>query len=205
MKRLSAFVIAAAFAAPAHALLGIGDITFDPTTYGEVAKQYEQMVKMYNTAKDQLDGLVKIEKTIKDAQQAYETLASGDLKNSITGLTSGGMNVKSAADLRAELANMESKGGQSASYVAYQMSLIKQLDDLTKLQKASATNAQQATGKTNAATSSAITAQSTSTLAALAAAEEQRRVQQDYQNQKNAKALVDNMKDSTKIYDAIGK
>jgi hypothetical protein len=64
---------------------------------------------------------------------------------------------------------------------------------------------QQSTGNPNAATSSSITAQSTSTLAALAAAEELRRVQDDYQKQKAAKTVVDNLQDSTKLYGAIAK
>jgi hypothetical protein len=64
---------------------------------------------------------------------------------------------------------------------------------------------QQSTGNPNTATSASITAQSTSTLAALGAAEELRRVQDDYQKQKAAKTVVDNLQDSTKLYGAIAK
>ena len=205
MKRLIAFVFIAATANPAHAFWGIGDITFDPTTYAEVAKQYEQMLKMYETAKSQLDSLAKIEQTIKEAQRAYDTLASGDIKNVVAGMKLDTHSTKTAAGLRAELANMESHGTQSVSYVNYQMSMIGQLENLAALQKASSNNMQQSTGNPNAATSASITAQSTSTLAALAAAEEQHRVQEDYQKQKAAKMIVDNLQDSTKLYGAIAK
>jgi hypothetical protein len=36
-----------AFVAPAFAILGIGDIVFDPTSYGELVKQFTQMQKEY--------------------------------------------------------------------------------------------------------------------------------------------------------------
>ena len=70
MKRLLAFVFALAVANPAHAFLGVGDITFDPTSYAQLTKQYQQAVELYNNAKKQLDGLVSIEKTINDAQMS---------------------------------------------------------------------------------------------------------------------------------------
>jgi hypothetical protein len=168
-------------------------------------KQYEQMVKMYETAKSQLDSLAKIEQTIKEAQQAYDTLASGDIKNVVAGMKLDTNNTKTAAGLRAELANMENHGTQSVSYVNYQLSMIGQLENLAALQKASSNNMQQSTGNPNTATSASITAQSTSTLAALGAAEELRRVQDDYQKQKAAKTVVDNLQDSTKLYGAIAK
>jgi hypothetical protein len=146
MKRLIAFLLIAAVANPAHAFWGIGDVTFDPTSYGEIVKQYEQMVKMYETAKSQLDSLAKIEQTIKEAQQAYDTLASGDIKNVVAGMKLDTNNTKTAAGLRAELANMENHGTQSVSYVNYQLSMIGQLENLAALQKASSNNMQQSTG-----------------------------------------------------------
>ena len=57
----------------------------------------------------------------------------------------------------------------------------------------------------NAATAERITAQSTSALASLAAAEEQRRVQEDYAQAAAAKAVVDNLNHSNKVYEAMGK
>lgn len=205
MKRLIAFAFIAAVANPAHAFWGVGDITFDPTNHTELVKQYEAMKQMYETAKSQLDSLAIIQQTITEAQQAYETLASVDIKNVVAGMKLDTSNTKTAAGLRAELANMESHGAQSIGYVNYQLSMIGQLENLAALQKASSNNMQQAAGKTNTATSEAITAQSTSTLAALAAAEEQHRVQEDIDKQKEAKLVTDNLDASKNLYEAIGK
>lgn len=206
MKKLIVFVFAALVANPALAFLGIGDLTFDPTTYGEVAKQYEQAVKLYDTAKQQLDGLAKIEKTINDAQTAYETLGSMNLKSAAAGLTGNTNNIKSAAQLRAALANTESGVNRSAGYIQYQLYQLDQLDNLAKLQKAQAANAGQAAdGKPNAATSAAITAQASAATAALAAAAEQRRVQDDITRTAAAQSQIDNLNSSGKVYEAMGK
>lgn len=205
-KTTLAVCIAAAFAvSPARAFWGIGDVTFDPTNYAEALKQLEEMKKLYNTAKQQVDNLVKIERTIRDAQEAYKLLASGDIKSAMGQLKVDPGNLKSAAGLRAELANLEGKGSQNAEYVKYQLSLIGQLENLQALQKASSTNAQQSTGQMNQATAATVTAQSTAALAALAASEERRRVQEEYERQKAAKQVVDSLDDAGSVYRAIGK
>lgn len=206
MKKTIAFVVCLAFTAPAHAFLGIGDVTFDPSTYGEVVKQYEQMMKLYENAKGQLDKLASIEKTINDAQTAAQTLGSFNLKTATSALRQNTNSIKSAADLRAAVANTEGGVANNASYVQYQLYQINQLDQLAALQKASADNAQQAASKgTSTATSQAIAAQSSATLAALAAAQEQRRIQEETQRGISAKAALDNMKNSGKVYEAMGK
>ncbi len=204
MKRLLIVAIAAMVTHPAQAFWGMGDITFDPTTYGEVAKQYQQAVELYKTAKQQLDNLASIEKTIKDAQQAYDTLGSTRLRTVTAGLRDT-PNTKSAAELRAALANAESGTSQSASYLQYQLSQIQQLENLELLKKASADNAEQATHKPNAATSAAISAQSEATLAALAAVEEQRRVKEDMERAAAARTQINILKDTGKVYEAMGK
>ena len=203
--KLAACILAAFAVSPANAFWGIGDVTFDPTNYAELVKQLDQMKKMYETAKTQVEGLMKIERTIKDAQQAYKIIASGDLKTAMGQLKVDPGNLKTAAGLRAELANLESKGTQNVEYVKYQLSLVGQLENLQALQKASSTNAQQSTGQMNVGTAAAVTAQSTATLAALAAAEEQRRVQEQYEKQKAAKQVVDGLDDASGLYKAIGK
>lgn len=205
-KTTIAVCIATAFATtPAHALFGIGDITFDPTNYAEAMKQLDEMRKLYKTAKEQVDNLVKIERTIRDAQEAYKLLASGDLKSAMGQLKVDPGNLKTAAGLRAELASLEGKGAQNAEYVKHQLALIGQLENLAALQKASSTNAQQSTGQMNQATAATVTAQSTAALAALAASEEKRRVQEEYERQKAAKRVVDSLDDAASIYKAIGK
>ena len=195
----------AMFALPAHAFWGVGDITFDPTTYGEVSALYKQTTELYETAKKQLDGLASIEKTIREAQQAYESLANTDLKQVVKGLKPDKDSGKTIGAMRAELERVGNGMGQNAGYIRFQLSRITQLENLELLKKASAANTEQATGKMNAATAERITAQSAATLASLAAAEEQRRVQEDYAHAAAAKAVVDNLNNSNKVYEAMGK
>ena len=205
MNKFLIIMFSAMFVSPAHAFWGVGDITFDPTTYGEVSALYKQTKELYDTAKKQLDGLASIEKTIKDAQQAYDSLANTDLKQVVKGLRPDKNSGKSIGAMRAELERVGNGVGQNAGYIRFQLSRITQLENLALLKKASAANTEQATGKMNAATAERITAQSTSALASLAAAEEQRRVQEDYAQAAAAKAVVDNLNHSSKVYEAIGK
>lgn len=205
MNKFLIFIFSSMFVSPAHAIWGVGDITFDPTTYGEVSALYKQTTELYDTAKKQLDGLASIEKTIKDAQQAYDSLANTDLKQVVKGLKPDKDSGKTFGAMRAELERVENGVGQNAGYIRFQLSRITQLENLELLKKASAANTEQATGKMNAATAERITAQSAATLASLAAAEEQRRVQEDYAHAAAAKAVVDNLNNSNKVYEAMGK
>jgi len=205
MKRLLAFVFTLAVANPAHAFWGVGDITFDPTSYAQLTKQYQQAVELYNNAKKQLDGLVSIEKTIKDAQMAYDTLASTNLKTVASGFSLNSGDSKTAAGLRAQLAGMENGTTQTAGYLSYQLSQITQLENLALLQKASASNLKQAGGKINPTEAASITAQSSATIAALAAVEAQRRQQEDIAKTAAAQAEINNLDNAKTVYKAMGK
>jgi len=205
MKRLLAFVFALAVANPAHAFWGVGDITFDPTSYAQLTKQYQQAVELYNNAKKQLDGLASIEKTINDAQRAYETLASTNLKTVASGFSLHSGDSKTAAGLRAQLAGMENGTAQTAGYISYQLSQLNQLDNLALLQKASASNLNQAGGKINPTEAASITAQSSSTIAALAAVEAQRRQQEDIAKTAAAQAEINNLDNAKTVYKAMGQ
>ena len=207
MKRtlFVALLVSVLFTSRAYAVFGVGDISVDPTVYGEVAALYKQSKELYDTAKKQLDGLASIEKTIREAQQAYESLANTDLKQVVKGLKPDKNSGKTIGAMRAELERVGNGMGQNAGYIRFQLSRITQLENLELLKKASTANTEQATGKMNAATAERITAQSAATLASLAAAEEQRRVQEDYAHAAAAKAVVDNLNNSNKVYEAMGK
>ena len=205
MKRLLVFVFALAVANPAHAFLGVGDITFDPTSYTQLTKQYQQAVELYNNAKKQLDGLVSIEKTIKDAQMAYETLASTNLKTIASGFSLNSGDNKTAAGLRAQLAGMENGTTQTAGYISYQLSQLNQLENLALLQKATASNLKQSSSKINPSEAASITAQSSSTIAALAAVEAQRRQQEDIAKTAAAQAEINNLDNAKTVYKAMGQ
>ena len=205
MKKLLALAFAGLTSLPAHAVLGVGDLTFDPTVYGELTALYKQTMQLYENAKKQLDGLISIEKTIKEAQEAYEILANTDLKAVAAGMKPNPANTKTLAGLRAEMARIEGSTTQNTAYFRYQLSRIQQLENLELLKKATATNAGQTTGRMNAATATRITAQSAATTAALAAAEEQRRVKDELEREAAAKATADNLDQSQKVYEAIGR
>lgn len=191
---------------PAQAIIGIGDISFDPTVYAELISIYEQGKALFDTAKKQLDSLADIQKTINEANQAYESLVNMDLKRLSNDLAPRGTDGSSNrfAAMRSELDRIQSTAEGSVSYVQYQQQRLKNLESLELLQTASASNTERASGKTNAATSSQITAQSTSTLAALAAAEEQRRVEEDMGREHARRTEKDAIISTGSIYKAIG-
>lgn len=208
MKRLPAFVfvlLAVVAAHPAHAFLGFGDVTYDPQNYAEITKLYEQTKSMYDTAMKQLDSMANVERSIRDAQQAYDSLATFSLKQAAAGLTPDGSNMKTIAGLRDELARTGGGLSQNTGFVQYQLSQIRQLENLDLLQKASSTNVSDSTNKNSQADTGRITAQSTSALASLAAAEQQRKTQEDYARAAAAQGEADNFGNAGKVYEAIGK
>ena len=205
MKRLLVFVFAVAVANPAHAFLGFGDVTYDPENYAEITKLYEQTKSMYDTAMKQLDSMANVERSIRDAQQAYDSLATFSLKQAAAGLAPDGSNMKTIAGLRDEVARTGSGLSQNTGFVQYQLSQIKQLENLDLLQKAATTNVSDSTNKNSQADTGRITAQSTAALASLAAAEQQRKVQEDYARAATAQGEADNFGNAGKVYEAIGK
>jgi len=194
------------YQAPAQAIVGIGDISFDPTVYAELVSIYDQGKELFDTVKKQLSSLADIQKTINEANQAYESLVNMDIKKLASDLAPRGTDGSSNrfAAMRSELDRIQSTGEGSAAYVQYQKQRITNLENLELLQTASATNTDRASSKTNAATSSQITAQSTSTLAALAAAEEQRRVEEDIGREHGRRIEKDAINSAGSIYKAIG-
>lgn len=201
-----AVLMGALYQPPAYALFGVGDLSFDPTVYAEIVSLYDQTKELFDNAKKQLSSLADIQKTINEANQAYESLVNMDLKKLSADLaprsTDGSSNRFAA--MRSELDRIQSTAGSNAAYVQYQQQRLKNLESLDLVQSASASNTGRASDKTNAATSSQITAQSTSTLAALAASEEQRRMQEDMALAQSSKTQIDNLQGTRGIYEAIG-
>lgn len=192
---------------PAQAIIGIGDISFDPTVYAELISIYEQGKQLFDTAKKQLDNLAEIQRTINEANRAYQSIVNTDLKKIAADLQlrnpQGSDNPYAA--MRSELDRAEGTLGSNARYYQYQSQRIKNLESLDLLQKASTSNVERASGaEVNQNTSAQISAQSTSTLAALAAAEEQRRVQSDVALTRARAEEISGVKKSTDLYRAIG-
>jgi hypothetical protein len=187
-----------------YALVGVGDVVYDPSAATNFATMIKQAKETYEAAKSQLDKMVSMEKTIREAQEAYETLSKFDLNQAIKGMQNGGK-LESFAALRGSIANTEGKVTQDKNFVSGNIERIGQLENLELLKRAQLSNMEDVNGKPNSATSAKVTAQSTAALALLAASEEQRRVKEEV-SMSQANALESgNTINSAKIYDAIGK
>lgn len=189
---------------PAYAFWGIGDVTFDPTTFGEVTKMYQQTVQLWNTAKSSLNTLNQVQQTLNQAREGVDALKNFNLKQTAGNLTGNGSADKINA-LRSEMSNVEGGLSGSASYLNYQTQLITNLQNLEKLREESAKNLSKASDTTSADANGKITAQSTSTMAALAAAESQRKEEQDMATARDAEQRRSLIGESSKLYDTLGK
>lgn len=203
--RLIFLGITSIFSINAYAVLGVGDVVNDPQANSQFMTMIAQAKEMYENAKKQLDGMVAIERTIKEANESYEILSNLDLGKAVKGLMPGKNSTKSFAALRGEVASIEGNASNTAGTVSGNMYRMGQLENLELIRSAAAGNVQQSSGKMNAATSAQITAQSTASLAALAASEEQRRTKEDVAREAGKKQEYNNLGDSKNVYEAMGK
>jgi hypothetical protein len=204
LLRWSIFLKTLIFTTHAYAIWGVGDVVYDPTAATNFTTMIKQAKETYDAAKSQLDKMVSIEKTIREAQESYETLSKYDIQKVAKGMQNGGK-LQSFAALRGQIANTEGGISQNSSFVTGNVERIRQLENLEILKKASADNVQDASGSPNAAMSAKITAQSAAALAALKASEEQRRIQDDIRTSQASKQETENLLDAGKIYKAMGK
>lgn len=204
---LLSVVLSLVVSTPAHAIWGVGDISFDPTTYAEVAKMYDQTVKLYKTTKDQLKTLDDVRTTLLEAKEGVDALQNFDLQKTAKSLKGDGLDGKDnkIGALRGEMSTLEGKLGGTSSYLQYQKQRIANLETLDMLQGESAKNLDKASSKTSAEANSKITAQSTSILATLAAAEEKRKQEQDMAAAHDMQQRRELAGGASKLYDAIGK
>ena len=193
--------------APAHAFLGIGDVVYNPTEYGQFAKTIQQSKQLYDASIRQLGRLASIEKTMNDANEAYQNLRALNLRELWQNLEPGtdlqGTTTPIAA-LRANLTNSVSGAAHDATYVRYELQQLGQLDRLASVQQASADDNEKASATPQPAESAQITAASTSALAALAASEERRRTERDSARAIAQQGEIDHFKDNS-LYGALGQ
>lgn len=99
-KALVSLLIAASLAAPALAILGFGDIVFDPSNYAqavqqllEMQRQYQQLVNTYQTLRSQYEHLQRMARRVPvDMASRYRALATPWRSSSATntyGTTAG--------------------------------------------------------------------------------------------------------------------
>lgn len=206
MIRSLLFVLLACviFSTRSFAVLGVGDIVNDPQANSQFMTMIAQAKEMYQNAKAQLDGMVAIEKTIKEAQEAYEVLSKYDLDSAVKSLQKGG-GMTSFAALRSQIANTEGKASQNVSFVEGNFQRVQQLENLELIRTAAVKNGSQSSGKINALTAAQIAAQNSSMQLALQAAEEQRKLKEDAEKAQASKNDADNFKNTKKVYEAMGK
>jgi len=193
-------------ALPAQAFLGIGDVVYNPAEYGQFGETIEQGKQLYDASVKQLDHLASIEKTMNEANQAYQNLRTTNLSELWQNLQPGSLQGTTTpiATLRANLTNSVDGATHDASYVRYELEQLDQLDRLASVQQVSATDNQKAASVRSPAQAEQITAASTSALAALTASEERRRTTQDFARASAQQGEIDHFKD-TSVYDALGQ
>lgn len=191
----------------------VAPLTHADTTGAIDAANYAQLIELVKNTKDmlanarkQLDQLADVQRTIREAAEAYETISTLDAKKIADDFkpSNYGDSKDKLNALRGDLSRLEGTAGRDSDYYQFQMQRIANLESLIHLQQISSDNAQQKGGKSNPATDQKATRESTATLAALAAVEEQRRQREEVANRADAKARADVMDSSVSIYRAMG-
>jgi hypothetical protein len=135
MMKLILFVLFCIFITPkVYAVAGVGDLVYDPSMNSQMATMISQAKQMYESAKLQLDKMVSMEKTIREAQEAYETLSKYDINEVAKKLQNGGK-LNSFAALRGQIANTEGAASQNSSFVSGNIERIRQLETRQLLPK----------------------------------------------------------------------
>ena len=197
-----------ALTTPAQAFWGIGDVTFDPTAYGELVAHGKQLMDTYKTITDQLDRLDRMQHTIQAASEAYDRLSNVDLHAMAEGLNPGryfkyANNDNGIRMMRAALGNMKASGQNDRAFINGQLSRIEDLESMAGLQAAAANNTEHASTDLDVRRSSQIAAQSTSVMAALASTEAQRRQQADMALSQERQQQSDLISESAKLYSTM--
>jgi len=210
MRRLKfTIVLNLLFIKEAYALGGAGDVVWDPKLEAQVVAVYDQTVELYNNAKDQLKTAAEMNKTIYDAEQAYDAIVNFDLKataNKMFGFHSsqGSEGRWKIQGLLNDLNRMESTGRNTGRFYDYELGRLENMQAMFKFQEATAENIENATEDIPVRQSGQITAQSTASMSALLAAEDLRRQQEQVEKAKAAQYDRQRFYDSKHIYRALG-
>ncbi len=164
----------------AQAIGGISDVVWDPKLEAQVIAVYDQTVAMYKTAKQQLQTAAEINRTLYDAEQAYDAIVNHDLRATaerMFGFQSvGGAEGRwKIQGLLNDLNRMEATGRNTGRFYSYQRGRLENMQAMFDYQQQASENIRQATTDIPERQSAQITAQSTASTAALLAAEDLRR------------------------------
>ena len=185
MPRLRySFYIGMALSTNAYAIGGISDVVWDPKLEAQVVAVYKQTVDLYTNAKEQLQTAAEINRTIYEAEQAYDAIVNFDLR--ATAEKAFGLKSTQGADgrwkiqaLLNDLNRMESTGRNTGRFYSYQLGRLENMQAMLDYQEQASQNVQTATQDIPERQSGQITAQSTASTAALLAAEDLRRQREE--------------------------
>lgn len=161
-------------ATSARAIIGVGDISFDPTVYGELVEVWTTLQEMYKTTKKQLDNVIEIQRTMDRAYKSYEEMRNFDLKEAYhraTNFRKAGDNARIGERLRVLRGNVDRVGSEvnyDVNFLNSQRKRIMDLERLELVQKASEKNLDHVATDTDPTKAAVVTAQSTAVLAQLA-------------------------------------
>ena len=191
-----------------YALGGAGDVVWDPKLEAQVIALYDQTIELYNNAKDQLKTAAEINRTIYEAEQAYDAIVNFDLKataNKMFGFTSskGAEGRWKIQGLLNDLNKMESTGHNTGRFYNYQLGRLENMQAMFEFQEAAAENIETATEDIPVRQSGQITAQSTASMSALLAAEDLRRQQEQVEKEQAAQHDRRRFYESKHLYRAL--
>ncbi len=193
------------FSNNAYAVLGAGDIVWDPKLEAQVIALYQQTVELYDNAKDHLKTAAEINQTIYEAEQAYDAIVNFNLKkaaNEMFGFNSsqGASGRWKMQGLLNDLNVMENTGKNTGRFYDYQLGRLENMKAMFEFQEAAVENIEEASTDIPQRQSTQITAQSTASMAALMAAEDLRRQNEEAENAAAMKRDSDAFFKSKHIY-----
>ena len=201
-------VINLLFIKEAYAIGGAGDVVWDPKLEAQVIAVYEQTVELYDNAKDQLKTAAEMNRTIYEAEQAYEAIVNFDIKATASKMF--GFNSSQGSEGRwkiqglvNDLNKMESTGRNTGRFYDYQLGRLENMQAMFEFQEAAAENIESATEDIPVRQSGQITAQSTASMSALLAAEDLRRQQEQVEKEQAAEHDRQRFYDSKHVYRAL--
>ena len=127
----------------AYAVGGAGDVVWDPKLEAQVIAVYKQTVELYNNAKSQLQTAAEMNKTIYEAEQAYDAIVNFDMQ--ATAQKMFGFNSSQGAEgrwkiqgLLNDLNRMESTGRNKGRFFAYQTGRLENMQAMFDYQEQAA-------------------------------------------------------------------
>ena len=200
-KKIALLVAATLMASNAQAFWGVGDVTYDPTSYSELVAILEQLQNTYDSTMNTYHSMSSMESTIKRTYDDYQQVRNLNLSQSVKHADFRGIESR-INNLHSDLATAQNLTDQSG-YQQSQLDNIKDLQRLQLMQQATDENASTAAAGIDKKGADVITAQSTAALASLAAEAASARRIEDINRTTAAKVQADAMSSPRSLIQAI--